>query len=348
MAVKYSNIRKKLRMIGRMRKAQRSGKFPKRMLPARKRTYKPTGGKYYINKAISRYNSLNGEKKLIPFANYIVGPDGSWEDSITSIPLSGNIGSGTNGEVSAVLLQTGKYLTNDNVNLNISLGGVATAVGGYDIQQGSENNELDGRYGKITSSLQNIWIQMNPQNNSPSETTTYLAGMMPHEFRFIQVKVKRQNSIAPTSGPDENAATGNIANNLFINTSGKEIGLTDDMGSLEPFSFLINKSKFQVLKDYRFTLCANTYGGTLSAPLPYSSGVKQYPSSKMLKCYLPKPRGRTRWSYRDGVSVAFPQPVDFNYITQTLILCRVRGSVAGYTSDNWSVQTNGTTAVLDM
>ena len=182
---------------------------------------------------------------------------------------------------------------------------------------------------------------MNPQSIAGTTTATRLESAMPHDFRFIQVKVKRQNSIAPTSGPDENAATGNIANNLFLNTSGKEIGLTDDMGSLEPFSFLINKSKFQVLKDYKFTLCANTVYGAAAA---YPSSVKQYPSSKHLKCYLPKPRGRTKWSFRDGVSVAYPQPVDFNYITQTLILCRVRGSIAGYTSDNWSVQTNGTTA----
>ena len=170
MPVKYSNIRKKLRMVGRMLKAQRQGRFPKRMLPFRKKTsYKPSSS---FVKQIRTYNSRNAEKKLIPFANYIVGPDGDWEDQITSIPLNGNIGSGTNGEISAVLLQTGKYLTNDNINLNISLGGVATAVGGYDIQQGSENNQLDGKYGRITSSLQNIWIQMNPQ--SIAGTTTLL------------------------------------------------------------------------------------------------------------------------------------------------------------------------------
>ncbi len=317
----------------------------------RRRYKKPTnyrGLNPVFARQIQKYNSINAEKKLIPFANYIVGPDGDWEDSITSIPLSGNIGSGTNGEVSAVLLQTGKYLTNDNINLNIALGGVATAVGGYDIQQGSENNELDGRYGQITSSLQNIWIQMNPSGNTTSNAPATLQALMPHDFRFIQVKAKRKNSIAPTSGPDENAATGNIANNLFLNTSGKEIGLTDDMGSLEPFSFLVNKAKFRVLKDYKFTLCSNGYTFSETGSPSFSSGVRQYPSSKMIKCYLPTPRGRTKWSYRDGISVSYPQPVDFNYITQTVILARVRGSVAGYTSANWSVQTNGTTAVLDL
>lgn len=141
------------------------------------------------------------------------------------------------------------------------------------------------------------------------------------------------------------AATGAIKDNLWINNSGNEIGLASDMGSLEPFSFLVNKQKFQVLKDYKFTLCANTMG---SATNPYSAGVKQYPSSKQIKCFYPVPRGRTKWAFRSGISVSNPQPIDFNYVVHTVILCRVRGSVTNYMSDNWSVQCNGTTAVLDL
>lgn len=337
--------------FARVRRRRPVAKAPaKAAAPARrrKRIRKYKGLNPSFASQMRKYNNINAEKKLIPFKNYLIGPDGDWLSHIPSVGFPGNVGSGTAGEVSGIVLQTGYYLTTNNVVLNNTIGDLCTPVGGYDIQQGSENNELDGRYGKITSSQQNIWIQMNPQANPGTLSATYLAGMMPHEFRLIQVKAKRNNSIAATTGPDQLAASGAIKDNLWIDNSGKEIGLTNDMGALEPFSFLVNKQKFQVLKDYKFTLCANSYGATLDAPLPYSAGVKQYPSSKMLKCYYPIPRGKTKWAFRDGVSVSNPQPIDFNYVVHTVILCRVRGSVAGYESANWSVQCNGTTAVLDL
>jgi len=311
----------------------------------RKRFRKYTGLNPSFASQMRKYNSINAEKKLIPFKNYLIGPDGDWLSHIPSIGFPGNVGSGDAGEVSGVVLQTGYYLTTNNVLLNNTVGDLCTPVGGYDIQQGSENNELDGRYGKITSSQQNIWIQMNPQSIAGTDTSTRLEGVMPHDFRLIQVKAKRSNSIAATTGPDQLAASGAIKDNLWIDTSGKEIGLTNDMGALEPFSFLVNKQKFQVLKDYKFTLCAN---GVYGAAAAYPAGVKQYPSSKMIKCYYPTPRGKTKWAFRDGISVSNPQPIDFNYVVHTIILARVRGSVAGYESANWSVQCNGTTAVLDL
>lgn len=273
----------------------------------------------------------------------MVGPDGTFLDQIPAIGLN-TIGSGTADEVTGLVLQTGKYLTTDSTSLNGAAGDLCTAVGGYDIQQGAENNELVGKFGKITSTLQNIYIQMNATTNPGGTASARLSAAMPHQFRMIQVKARRDNSIAPTVGPDSNALTPRLTDNLFLSLAGEESGLTNDWASLELFDAIVNKSKWTVLKDTKFTLAANTVYGAAAA---YPTSVKQYPNMKKFKCYLPKPKGKTRWSFQVGTSVTYPQPVDYNYIVHTIILCRVMGTPAGFTSDNWCVQTNGHTVLID-
>jgi len=322
---------------------QRSTKKTETRKQRATRLKKTTVNQKSFNKAMTAYNSKNVEKKIILYRNYTVGPDSTFEGHLPAVGLS-NTGQNTN-DVTAVVTQTGYYLTTDNTSLNTDTGtDLVTAVGGYDIQQGAGNNELVGKFGKITSSFQNFWIQMNPQTINSATTPSRLEATMPHRFRVIQVKEKGNNAIPNTVGPDSNALSPKLSNNLFLSLAGEEVGLTNDFSALELFDSIINKSKWTVLKDTQFTLCANTVFGAAAA---YPTSVKQHPSMKHFRCYYPKPKGKTRWSFQTGTSVSFPQPVDYDYVVHTIILCRVMGGLTGYESNNWSVQTNGHTVLID-
>jgi hypothetical protein len=302
---------------------------------------------------MKKYNLANGDKAIIEYKKYLNGSGTGYLGSLPCVGLpDADSGGTTTDEITCMVLQTGYYRTDQNDALNTSTPGIIYPVGGYDITQGVAEGQIQGMYGKITSSLQKIWIQMNPQQNPSTDLTTYLEATLPHYFRVITVKSKRAASIASSATAAAGVQNPTLGENLFIMGDGNEKGLLSNMGSLEPFDALINKQKWIVLGDQRFTLCANTVATNSSSgnTLVYTSNVQQHPSSKFIQRYLPKPNKRTKWSFppSGGITTPVSEPVDFNYITHTIILCRVKGALSGYKSNHWSVQTTGTTSVLDV
>jgi hypothetical protein len=258
----------------------------------------------------------------------------------------------TNTNTSCIVLQTGDELTDANTNLNQDTGmPTCVPIGGYNFvpYSATEPNGATGRYVKITSSQINLNINMDPLINS-GDADAVAAAIMPHQFRIIQVKAKRKNSVAEGVGQAEEQEPA-LRSNLFVNEKGEHVGLNEDMAAQDPFTWFVNKQKWTCLKDERFTLSnyaqfftSNTSGSQVRAPI---SGVSKFPSQRFKKYWMPKPYGKTHLSdLNDGTRAGAPQ--DFNYIVHTVILCKNMGGSGTHDSLHWNVQVNGTTAFMDI
>ncbi|AXH78564.1 MAG: hypothetical protein [Circular genetic element sp.] len=321
------------------------------------RSYKPTSS---FSKNMTKWNSQNSEKKLIPYKNYTngVGTDFLIEIPGEALPSVGL----TNTNTSCIVLQTGNELTDANTDLNQDTGmPTCVAIGGYNFQPYAYNdtsttppttvinkNGATGQYVNITSSQINVNINMDPLINS-GDADAVAAAIMPHQFRIIQVKAQRVNSVASGIGQSAEQEP-ELRSNLFINEAGFDRGLKDDMAAQDPFTWFVNKKKWTVLKDERFTLSnyaqfftSNSSGSQVRAPI---SGVSKFPSQRFKKYWLPKPRNKTMLSsFTDSRPAA---PVDFNYVVHTVILCKNMGGSGTHDSLHWNVQVNGTTAFMDI
>ncbi len=145
MPPKYSNIRKKLAMLGRFRKYQRKGMYPKKMLAPRRR-YANGKAKPYKSAYYKRRNSAYGgyyaradkERVLLPWRNFQNGTGASYEGQLPGIasPYAGNVP----GQVSLKVLQTGENLTFENDTLNTGdIPGSVQTMGGFLAQSGVGN-----------------------------------------------------------------------------------------------------------------------------------------------------------------------------------------------------------------
>ena len=117
------------------------------------------------------------------------------------------------------------------------------------------------------------------------------------------------------------------------------------MATTDAFTWFVNRQMWTVLKDERFTLAGNVLSRTTTQPLTFGSGVSQHKPSRFKKYWLPKPNTKVRYPF--GVASGDTlEPVDFNYITHTIILCK-NTSTGERPSFNWNVTCNGATAFID-
>ena len=100
--------------------------------------------------------------------------------------------------------------------------------------------------------------------------------------------------VANGGSSDQGSLTGAIQTNLFIDEVNQEKGLLDPMSVQDAFTWLINKQKFQVLKDERFTLYPNVAvsknqdSTVLTSQGP--NGITK--SQRFKKYYLPVPKNK--------------------------------------------------------
>lgn len=321
-------------------------------MPKRRSNYKAPAT---FSKNMAKWNSQNSEKKLIPYKNFT---NGVGTDFLIEIPGEAlpNVGL-TNTNTSCIVLQTGDELTDANQDLNADTGmPTCVAIGGYNFQPYALTDPATnittinkagatGKYVNITSSMINVNINMDPLIDSGSGNDVADA-IMPHQFRIIQVKAKRTNSVASGIGQSAEREP-ELRSNLFINEAGQDRGLKDDMAAQDPFTWFVNRKKWMVIKDERFTLSnyANFFANNTTQSWPVS-GVTKHPSQRFKKYYLPKPKGKCMLSdFGDSRPAA---PVDYNYVVHTVILCKNAGGSGGRDSLHWNVQVNGTTAFMDI
>lgn len=314
---------------------------PKKKASKRTNTkYKGVSKNFAIN--MKKYNDINCEKKIIPMSNYLNGPSGSYLGDLPAAELP-NAGIVT-GALTAVVLQTGGTLTNMNAEMNVDSGQtIAYALGGFELSQGVGAGQLLGKYCKYTSTYLNTNITMDPHlwNNELEDT---MDSVLPHQFRIIQVKARRNKMVAQGAQVND-IGEPSIGYNLFLNEQGKPRGIISDIATQDVFTWFVNRQMWTVLKDERFTLAGNVLSRTTTQPLTLGSGVSAYPSQRFKKYWLPKPKTKVRYPF-GAVTGTNLEPVDFNYITHTVILCKSTSS-GERSSAHWNVQVNGATAFID-
>jgi hypothetical protein len=298
---------------------------------------------------MAKYENQHMEKKFIPFNNFTNGPASSGylgEIPAVTIPNAGLTGADVG--LSCVILQTGNQLTNANTFMNTALGeDLCWSVGGYAIGRGTGAvNDIVGNYIQIKSTLQRININVDPVSQINESNEDSLSATLPRQFRLLMVKGKRNNSVAGGASSDQGSLTGAIQTNLWINESNEERGLLDPISVQDAFTWMINKQKFQVLKDERFTLYPNAFqkrttDGSIMAVANGPNGIAK--SQRFKNYYLPIPKNKTKYDLEHATS----QPIDFNYVTHTIILCKSMGGSGNPDSKGWNVQINGLTSFMD-
>ncbi len=371
MPIKYSNIRKKLAMMGRFRRAQRTGRFPIKMKPARKYSKYGLKARKYITayKKYPRRNSAYGgyyrrkdkECVMLSWKNYQNGTGVDYLGQLPALasPYAGNV----NGQISLKVLQTGENLTSQNNILNTDIAGSVTTLNGFTASSGVQNfnglGEIVGRSAVLTSSFIRFTITMDIQQMEypPEGDIDKIASYaLPHDFRILIVRAKRQNSVEQSVALSTNSELNEPAlrTNLFRDENGDSKGLADDTSVADLFNWSVNTTKWEKCHEMRTTL--------KSFVLPYTpgntgagvytrlnlDGTPKYPSQITYKKYLPVPKKKVDFGFQD--STATPptaQPINFNYVYHTVILCRCQASTSQVPSATWNVQVNGATAMLD-
>jgi hypothetical protein len=327
------NPYRKKRVAKREYKPKRNGR--------RKKQYKGLPKEFAKN--MRKYNTINCEKKIMTMNNYLngLGSAGYLQDlPAASLNNAGLI----NSALTCVVLQTGRQLTQLNSSLNSTTGQtICSALDGYSVLQGDTQNRLVGSYGKITSSYINLNITMDPVQQGNEEN--YINSCLPHQFRLIQVKARREKMVSPGA---QVASYGvpSIATNLFRDEAGGAQGINAECATQDVFTWFVNKQFWTVIKDERFTLSAPSYLSASSVNFQYAPNVNTHKSSRFKKYWLPKPKTKVRFEANSVDGLIKQEVVDFNYVTHTIILCK-NASSGERPSNHWSVQANGATQFID-
>ncbi len=375
MAPNYSRIRSKLRSMGQLRKFQRTGQFPRTMRPPRKYNYKKkyaTKAKKYLTayKGYKRNSAYGGyyarkdkERVMLPWLNYQNGSGATYLGQLPAVasPYAGNV----TGQVSMKILQTGQHRTSANDTLNTAIAGSVTTMNGFTASSGVANfnglGEVAGKSAVMTSSFIRFTITMDAQAleyppEPDGDVGKVFSYAMPHDFRILIVRAKRQNSVDTSVALSTNSELNEPAlrTNLFIDENGDYKGLEDDTSVADLFNWSVNTQKWEKCHEMRTTLKAMI--------LPYTpghtgagvytrlnlDGTPKYPSQVTYKKYLPVPKKKVTFGFED--STATPpsgQPTNFNYVYHTIILSRLQSSTSQNPSATWNVQVNGSTTMLD-
>lgn len=308
----------------------------------RRSSYKPSAG---FQKQMNKYNNINCEKKIMTMNNYLNGLNSAgYLNDLPSVPLPNAGIATTNDALTCVVLQTGRQLTQLNANLNTLAGGtVCAAMDGYSVNAGSGINQLVGAYAKITSTYMNVNITMDPVQQG--NEVDYINSCLPHQFRLIQVKARRDKMVSPGA---QVASYGvpSLATNLFRDEAGRAKGLLSDCATQDQFTWFVNKQFWTVLKDERFTLAAPSYLSASSVNFQYAPNVAQHKSARFKKYWLPHPQTKVRFEGNAVSGVIKEEVVDYNYVVHTIILCKNTSS-GERPSGHWSVQANGASQFID-
>lgn len=325
-----------------------------------------------FKKQMNKYERRYYEKLIIPYFNYTVGKGTNYLQHIPPIALVGYNAPGvTDPVVSCIIAQTGNTLSDNNANLNAELGAdCAVPIGGYALNQSvSSQSAIVGRYAKISSSKINFNVQMNPidNENAPDDPTQYATrtgAMLPHQFRYLKVIAKRVNSVPDGSTAQATGLTADLGENLFLDETGNPRGLSQGVSITaeggapqDPFTWLVNKQKWIVVEEKRFTLATAIQASfrptdpsvnpNYSAPA-LTSGIVKHPVQKFFSTYNPKVDRRVRWGFQLDDAPALTEPIDMNYNYHHIFLCKCKGGTGSYDSDNWTLQVNGCTSILDV
>lgn len=337
-----------------------SAGFTKKMKTAAKKKSTPRkrkGKRYNPSKAfmtnMQKYNKLSKETKFLAGFKYMSGPGDDYLGLIPAVSL-GSWGSnapvGTG--ISAVVLQGGATLTDSNAAANTALGeDLCWPLRGFSASRGIGTiNRVEGNFAKLKSSLLRLNINVDPRPPSTSSDDVR-AKMLPRQFRILIVKAKRNNAVVAGAAPVEaggSSLDASLFSDLFINEVNQEKGLTSLGSVADPFTFPVNRSKYQLIKEERFRLFPTVAGfsGTTTA-VTNGQGPSQLNKSQRFKnYYLPVPKNKVKFDFGENDDEV-SQITDYNYVFHVVILCKSEGASGAADSRGWNVQCNLTSTILD-
>ena len=187
---------------------------------------------------------------------------------------------------------------------------------------------------------------MDPNGNATTATDT-INSALPHQFRVIQVKARRDKMVSPGA---QVASYGvpSLATNLFRDEAGNAKGILSECATQDQFTWFVNKQFWTILKDERFTLTTPVLTNVASSALvrAYQPNIKNHPSSRFKKYWLPKPKTKVRFETNTVDGLIKEEVVDYNYVVHTIILCKNTSS-GERPSTHWNVQVNGATQFIN-
>ncbi len=203
----------------------------------------------------------------------------------------------------------------------------ATGFTGLDGFQWQQGTAADRRIGKYLF-LKHTTSQLRINCVSPTRYGTAL------QFRVIVYRAKR-NSPLGTAG-------GNPCDDLFINNSGREIGInnnaTNASRSFEYMNMIVNKKNYMVVKDEKFILQPSVQQVNGGSNL-VSAFSQTYPPEKTISMEL---KHNSKTAFSDTTN----QPLDLNYQYCVSIISAPYGNATDNSSD-WRSSIRGTISCLD-
>lgn len=280
LARKKRNAATKIQAVFRGRRVRKS--LSSRSTPSRLRV---STSRYTLNRAIATQISNMTENKFQGYTGDCLLPQAK---PAGSQPISYH------------LLNTGGPLTGLPLFTPMNL---------YQFPQGDGNTERNGNYLYIKKTHLKLEVQMLPTTvKAPLQTLNSVT-----EFRLMIVKANRKyNKLGSSPLPD---------NSLFLNTQNDQFGI-NDTGSTTFVNMRqpINKRKWLVYKDMRFTLSPPAKAAEDAAPEQWAFNVAnpKYPVKKFISLDLPIYK---KCHYESGSDI--PDNVDTQWL---MILQAVRSN----------------------
>lgn len=197
---------------------------------------------------------------------------------------------------------------------------------GFNWPQGAGQQQRIGRY----LNFKHITVNLRIACNNISSVSC------PIRFRVIVYKSKRKFGNTDAVGSNPNT-------NLFLNTTGGELGLnnsyTGDSVSMEFMNMLTNKRSYDIHTDTQFILSPHTFSvqGGSNIVSPLSPG---YPAEKNLLLKLPH---NSKVSFENTTN----NPEDLNYQYAMTILSMPYGDNTQVSANAWKSNVRGTVCVTD-
>lgn len=238
--------------------------------------------------------------------------------------------------------QTGESLNSASDQLDAALtaagqGPCMNPLGGFAMQQGDSQTNIDGQYayfqsGCVTFHVNALIASGNVGGIQPT--------ISPLCFRLLHVKARK----------DPAGTTPSLSGQLFRDYVNANAGLMSEMTRNDVMTnFSLNRERFQIEHDIKFKL-SQPIDPTYAANNP-NPGVQMrnlsYPSEKMVKVWLDKPKKKLRFQ-----ESAPYEPTNYDYVHYFIILCsreQVPSNQSNYpnTGKCWSITAQGQTKFRD-
>ena len=238
--------------------------------------------------------------------------------------------------------QTGENLNSASNQLDAVLtaagqGPCMNPLGGFAMQQGDSQTNIDGQYAYMHSSCISFHINALIASGNVGGIQPTISPLC---FRLLHVKARK----------DPAGTTPSLTGQLFRDYVNANAGLMSDMTRNDVMqNYSLNRERFIVEHDIKFKLSQPT-DPTYNANNP-NAGVPMrnlgYPSEKHVKLWLDKPKKKLRFQ-----ETAPFEPTNYDYVHYIFVLCsreQIPSNTSNYpqTGKCWAITAQGQTKFRD-